>query len=642
MLVITLSNGNQYRYDKPVSPLEVFKDVNLSLFKNCVAAQSNGKLIDIADLIYHHSTLECINAGDNVGLRVIRHSCAHLLGRAMKQLWPKAKMVLGLVTSTGFYYDIDLDYRLTYDDLPILEKRMVHIANKNYDVVKKNVTWKQAKKIFLALNEMYKLFILNENINPTEHIGLYYHEEYIDMCRGPHVPNISFCRNFKLYKITTSYWRGNSKNKKLQRVYGFHESKTQQYVIHKNVLQEPKKHDHRDLAKKLHLYHIQKDAPGMVFWHENGWILLQELKKFIRIQLKTYNYQEVKSPIMIDHVLWKKTGHWDNYHEHMFTTCSENHEYCIKPMSCPGHIQIFNQGIKSYRDLPYRVAEFGNCHRNELSGSLHGLMRTREFTQDDGHIFCTTTQIFEELNNCIKMMYYVYNTFGFKKILVKLSTRPKKRIGSDSTWDVAEQHLSTALQHNNIIFQYQPNDGAFYGPKIEFILLDSLDRTWQCGTIQLDFSLPNVLNARYIDHNNNRVAPVMIHRAIFGSMERFIGLITEEYAGFFPTWLAPIQVVLMNVTDQQTKYISIVENKLINKKIRTKVDLRNEKIGFKIRYYTLQRVPYMLICGDKEMNQNTVAIRTYRGKELINCDIDMFIKKLLHEINNYSLHQMEE
>ncbi|URJ30324.1 threonine--tRNA ligase [Candidatus Blochmannia vicinus (nom. nud.)] len=642
MLVIIVNNGNKYQYNYPVSPLQIAKDTDSALSENYVAARVNGKLTDIIDLIYHDSTLEFINAEDNIGLNIIRHSCAHLLGHAIKQLWPIAKMVIGPVISTGFYYDIDLDYRLTNNDLILLENHMILLVNKNYNITKKSVTWKQAKEIFLSLGEKYKVSILDENINPTEHIGLYYHEEYIDMCRGPHVPNISFCRNFKLYKVSTSYWRG-SKNKKLQRIYGLTWANKQQFGIPKNnTLHDLKQHDHRNLAKQLHLYHTQKDASGMIFWHENGWILLQELKKIIRIQLKIYKYQEVKSPIMIDHALWKKTGHWDNYHEHIFTTSSENHEYCIKPMNCPGHIQIFNQDIRSYKDLPYRIAEFGNCHRNEPSGSLHGLMRTREFTQDDGHIFCTKTQIFDELNHCIKMMYDVYNTFGFKTILVKLSTRPKKRIGTDLIWDTAEQHLSTALQHNNISFQYQPNDGAFYGPKIEFILLDSFDRTWQCGTIQLDFSLPNLLNARYIDHKNNRVAPVMIHRAILGSMERFVGLITEEYAGFFPTWLAPTQVALMNVTNKQSEYVSIIEKKLKNKQIRTKVDLRNEKIGFKIRYHTLQRVPYMLICGNKEMNQNTVAIRTYRGKKLNNCNIDIFIKKLLYEIKNYSFHQMEE
>lgn len=400
--------------------------------------------------------------------------------------------------------------------------------------------------------------------------------------------------------------------------------------------------DHRSLSKKLNLYHTQKDAPGMIFWHENGWILFQELKNFIRTQLKKYKYQEVKSPVMINHTLWKKTGHWDNYHEHIFTTASENLTYCIKPMNCPGHVQIFNQGIKSYKNLPIRMAEFGNCHRNEPSGSLHGLMRIREFTQDDAHIFCSNTQIQDELHHCIQMMFSIYKIFGFKNVLVHLSTRPKKRIGTDSIWDVSEKYLFNILQNNNIKFEYKPQDGAFYGPKIEFILLDSFNRTWQCGTIQLDFSLPTLLKAYYIDNNNRRIAPVMIHRAILGSMERFVGLLIEEYSGFFPTWLAPVQVVLMNVTVEQSEYVSIIERKLIEKKIRVKIDLRNEKISSKIRFHTVQRVPYMLIIGNKEMQQKTVAIRTYRGKKLENYSLDLFLDKLQHEICNYSLYQLEE
>lgn len=403
-----------------------------------------------------------------------------------------------------------------------------------------------------------------------------------------------------------------------------------------------KKHDHRNLALQLDLYHIQENSPGMIFWHKNGWIIFQELKNFIRNKLKKYKYNEVKSPIMIDQKLWKKTGHWDNYHEHIFSTTSENREYCIKPMNCPGHIQIFNHSIKSYKDLPIRMAEFGSCHRNEFSGSLHGLMRIREFTQDDAHIFCTITQIKDELNNCIKMMYDIYNTFGFERIMVKLSTRPEKRIGSDAIWNTAEQYLSAILVENNISFQHQPFDGAFYGPKIEFILLDSLERTWQCGTIQLDFSLPNLLGARYMDHQNTYQIPVMIHRAILGSIERFIGLIIEEYLGFFPTWLAPIQVMLISVTIEQSAYITYLEKKLTHENIRVQTDLRDEKIGFKIRSHILSRVPYMLIIGKLEMNNGTIAIRTFRGKKLENYNVNMFLEKLKYEISSYSLNQLED
>lgn len=412
-------------------------------------------------------------------------------------------------------------------------------------------------------------------------------------------------------------------------------------VYIKNI-QKCKKYDHRNLAMQLNLYHLQEDAPGMIFWHTNGWIIFQELKNFIRKKLQQYQYQEVKSPTMIDRLLWEKTGHWDNYCEHIFTTDSEHRKYCIKPMNCPGHIQIFNYGLKSYKDLPIRMAEFGSCHRNEPSGSLHGLMRIREFTQDDAHIFCTCAQIQNELNHCIKMMYDVYNTFNFKKIIVKLSTRPKKRIGKDSIWDIAEQHLFNALKQNNISFTYQPNDGAFYGPKIEFILLDSLSRSWQCGTIQLDFTLPDLLGSKYVDSNNSYQMPVIIHRAILGSIERFIGLITEEYLGFFPTWLAPTQIVIMNVTNDQSVYVTNLFKKLSNKNFRVKMDLRNETIGFKIRSHTMHRIPYMLICGNSEMNQKTISIRTFRGKNFKNYKIDIFIKKLQYELRNYNFQQLEE
>ncbi|QOI11093.1 threonine--tRNA ligase [Blochmannia endosymbiont of Colobopsis nipponica] len=400
--------------------------------------------------------------------------------------------------------------------------------------------------------------------------------------------------------------------------------------------------DHRKLNKQLDLYHIQEEAPGMIFWHNNGWIILHELEKFIRTKLKNYEYQEVRTPIMIDHVLWKKTGHWENYAEHIFSTMSENHTYCIKPMNCPGHVQIFNHKIRSYKDLPLRIAEFGSCHRNEPSGSLHGLMRVQSFIQDDAHIFCTKSQIHDEIKNCIKMMYDVYGTFGFNKISVKLSTRPEKRIGDDSIWDLAENNLSSILTEIGVSFEYQKFEGAFYGPKIEFTLLDCLNRNWQCGTVQLDFSLPRRLNAFYINKNNRRVVPIMIHRAILGSIERFIGILTEEYSGFYPTWLAPIQVVLMNITSKQSKYVSKLANKMSKKNIRVKLDLRNEKINFKIREHTLCRVPYMLICGNEEMNIKKVSVRTFRGKTLGHYDINTFIKKVLCEIKNYNLNQLEE
>lgn len=643
-IVITLHDGNQYQYSHPVSPLYISQDINFAFSEICIAAKINGKkIIDINDLITDNVTLEFITTQNNISLDIIRCSCSHLLGCAIKQLWPTAKMVTSHVTkNSGFYYDIDIDYHFTVYDLTMLEKHMMFLINKNFNIVQKHVTWEQAQEIFTSIEETYKIFFINENIKYQKFFKLYYHEKYVDICKGPHVPNTKFCRYFKLYKISKSYWHKNNEKKVLQRIHGIAWTNLQQLKKHTQKLQYPTIQDHRHLAAQLRLYHTQEEAPGMIFWHKNGWIIFQELKKFIRIQLKKYKYQEVKSPIMMNHVLWKKTGHWDNYCEHIFSTSSENRTYCIKPMNCPGHVQIFNQNITSYKDLPIRMAEFGSCHRNEPSGALHGLMRIREFTQDDAHIFCTEQQIYDELNHCIQMMFNTYKIFGFKTILVKLSTRPKKRIGNDATWDIAEKYLLHALQHNNITFEYQPHDGAFYGPKIEFILLDSFNRTWQCGTIQLDFSLSTLLNAYYIDNNNNRIAPIIIHRAILGSMERFIGVLIEEYLGFFPTWLAPIQVVLMNVTTQQFEYVSMIEKKLIKKNIRVQTDVRNEKISLKIRLHTIQRVPYMLIIGNKEMQKKTISIRTYKGKILENYNFDLFLEKLQYEINYYSLHQLEE
>lgn len=642
-VIITLDDGNQYQYNHPVSPLYISQNINFALSKFCIAAKINGNLVDIHDIIEDDAILEFITTKDALGMNIIRCSCAHLLGYAIKKLWPTTKMVTsGNIEDIGFYYDVDSDYHFTTYDLTKLEQYMLFLANKNYNIIKKNVTWKQAQEVFLSLKETYKIFFLNENFKYQKFQKLYYQETYVDICQGPHVPNIKFCRYFKLCKISNSYWDKNNDNKRLQRIYGIACANQQQLTTHIHESQHATIKDHRNLSKQLHLYHIQKEAPGMIFWHDNGWILFQELKKFIRVQLKKYEYQEVKSPIMMNYTLWKKTGHWDNYQEHIFSTTSENHTYCIKPMNCPGHVQIFNQGIKSYKDLPIRMAEFGHCHRNEPSGSLHGLMRIREFTQDDAHIFCTQTQIYDELNHCLHMMFDIYKIFGFKQIQVKLSTRPKKRIGNDAMWDVAEKYLFNTLQYNKIKFEHQPHDGAFYGPKIEFILLDSFNRTWQCGTIQLDFSLPALLNAHYIDNNNDRITPVIIHRAILGSMERFIGLLTEEYSGFFPTWLAPIQVVLITVNARQAEYVATIEKKLINHNIRVHVDLRNEKISLKIRFHTIQRVPYMLIIGEKEVQQKTISIRTYKGKKLENYHFDLFLEKLQHEIYNYNLHQLEE
>ncbi len=642
MPVITLPDGSQRHYDHAVSPLDIALDIGSSLAKACIAGRINGELVDASELIESDAQLAIITTKDAEGLEILRHSCAHLLGHAIKQLWPDTKMAIGPVIDNGFYYDVDIDRVLTQEDLDLLDQRMHELADKDYDVIKKKVSWQEARDVFVARDEDYKVAILDENINRDDHPGLYHHEEYVDMCRGPHVPNMRFCHHFKLQKTSGAYWRGDSKNKMLQRIYGTAWSDKKQLNAYLQRLEEAAKRDHRKIGKQLDLYHMQEEAPGMVFWHNDGWTIFRELETFVRMKLREYRYQEVKGPFMMDRVLWEKTGHWENYAEHMFTTSSENREYCIKPMNCPGHVQIFNQGLKSYRDLPLRMAEFGSCHRNEPSGALHGLMRVRGFTQDDAHIFCTEEQVRDEVNNCIKMVYDMYSTFGFEKIAVKLSTRPEKRIGSDDLWTRAEDDLAAALTENGITFDYQPGEGAFYGPKIEFTLHDCLDRAWQCGTVQLDFSLPSRLSASYIGESNDRQVPVMIHRAILGSMERFIGILTEEYAGFFPTWLAPVQVVVMNITDSQSDYVQQVTEKLQNAGIRAKADLRNEKIGFKIREHTLRRVPYMLVCGDKEVESGKVAVRTRRGKDLGSLGVSVVVDKLLTEIRSRSLHQLEE
>lgn len=632
MPVITLPDGSQRTYDHAVSVMEIAQDIGPGLAQACIAGRVNGQRVDSVDRVTHDAQIVIITAKDKDGIEIIRHSCAHLLGHAIKQLWPDTKMAIGPVIDNGFYYDVDLDHSLVQDDLDLLEQRMHALATSHYDVIKKRVSWQEARDVFEVREETYKTIILDENISHDDSPSLYYHEEYIDMCRGPHVPNMRFCHHFKLQKVSGAYWRGDSNNKMLQRIYGTAWPDKKQLTAYLQRQEEASKRDHRKIGKQLDLYHMQEEAPGMVFWHDNGWTLFRELESFIRSKLKEYQYQEVKTPFMMDRMLWEKTGHWENYQEAMFTTLSENREYCIKPMNCPGHVQIFNQGLKSYRDLPLRMAEFGCCHRNEPSGALHGLMRVRGFTQDDAHIFCTEEQVRNEVNNCIRLVYDVYGTFGFEKIAVKLSTRPEKRIGSDEIWQRAEQDLADALRENGIEFQYQIGEGAFYGPKIEFTLHDALDRAWQCGTIQLDFSLPKRLNAFYIGENSERQTPVMIHRAILGAIERFIGILTEEYAGFFPTWLAPVQVVVMNITDGQSQYVAKLVDKLQKIGIRAKADLRNEKIGFKIREHSLRRVPYMLICGDVEVETGQVAVRARRGQDLGSIDADDFTERLQQEI----------
>ncbi|MFU2508788.1 threonine--tRNA ligase [Pseudoalteromonas sp. ASV78] len=634
MPVITLPDGSQRSFENPVSTLDVANDIGPGLAKATIAGRVNGTRVDACDLITDDSRLEIITAKDDDGLEIIRHSCAHLIGHAVKQLFPEAKMAIGPTIDNGFYYDIDMEHSLSQDDLEAIEKRMLQLAKTNYDVVKETVSWQQARDAFAARGETYKIEILDENISKDDRPGLYHHEEYIDMCRGPHVPNMRFCQHFKIMKVAGAYWRGDSDNKMLQRIYGTAWGDKKQLKAYLQRLEEAEKRDHRRIGKALDLWHWQEEAPGMVFWHNDGWSIYRELEEFVREKLREYQYEEVKGPMMMDRSLWEKSGHWEKYSDAMFTTESEKREYAIKPMNCPGHVQIFNQGLKSYRDLPLRMAEFGCCHRNEPSGALHGLMRVRGFTQDDAHIFCTEEQIMDEVSACIQMVYDTYETFGFEKIVVKLSTRPEQRIGEDEMWDKAELALADALKANNIEFDYLPGEGAFYGPKIEFTLYDCLDRAWQCGTVQLDFALPGRLGATYVAENNERRTPVMIHRAILGSIERFIGILTEEYAGLFPTWLAPKQVVIMNITDKQADYVQEIVQKLNKLGIRAAADLRNEKIGFKIREHTLKRIPYLLVVGDKEVEQQEVAVRTRTGEDLGKFNVDEFVAKISDEIKN--------
>ena len=642
MPIITLPDGSKREFDRPVSVLEVAQDIGAGLAKATIAGRVNGVRHDACDIINEDANLEIITAKDEDGLEIIRHSCAHLLGHAIKQLFPDVKMAIGPTIENGFYYDVDLDRSLTQEDIDAIEKRMLELAKTNYDVIKTPVSWQEARDTFEKRGEPYKMAILDENIERTATPALYHHEEYIDMCRGPHVPNMRFCQHFKLMKVAGAYWRGDSKNKMLQRIYGTAWADKKQLAEYLTRLEEAAKRDHRKIGKALDLYHMQEEAPGMVFWHNDGWTIFRELETFVRTKLKEYDYQEVKGPFMMDRVLWEKTGHWQNYGDLMFTTQSENREYAIKPMNCPGHVQIFNQGLKSYRDLPIRMAEFGSCHRNEPSGSLHGLMRVRGFTQDDAHIFCTEDQIESEVTSCIRMVYDIYSTFGFTNIFVKLSTRPEKRIGADEMWDRAEEGLANALKHNGLEYEIQEGEGAFYGPKIEFALRDCLDREWQCGTIQLDFALPGRLNASYVAEDNDRRTPVMIHRAILGSIERFIGIITEEYAGFFPAWLAPTQAVVMNITDSQSEYVQKVAKQLSDAGLRVKTDLRNEKVGFKIREHTLRRVPYMLVCGDKEIETGKVAVRTRKGADLGTFTIEEFAEILKSQVRQRELKLLGE
>ncbi|WP_422667083.1 threonine--tRNA ligase [Buchnera aphidicola] len=643
MPVISFDDGSQQVYKYSVLLTEIIKNIRPSIIHELVAISVNGHFSNLNTLIEKDSNiLFFCKKENNISLNIIRYSCAHILAYAIKTIWPTSKIGQHNITNNGFYCDVDVEKKILEKDLILLDHCMQNIIKREYDVLIKKVSYQEAINIFLARSEKYKVSLMNDMILNKKDIFLYYHEEYVDLDIGIQVCNVKFCKHFKLQSISGAYWKGNNNNKMLQRIYGTAWHSKHELKSHLNYIQELDKRDHRRIGKFLKLYHMQEESPGMIFWHNNGWIIFNELESFVRNKLKKYQYQEVKTPLLMDKNIWEKSGHWDHYKDSMFTTLSENREYCIKPMNCPGHVQIFNIGIKSYRDLPIRMAEFGSCHRNESSGSLHGLMRVRHFTQDDAHIFCTMKQIRSEIHNCIKMIYDFYSIFNFKNILVKLSTRPQKRIGSDTIWDQAEKDLSDVLLENNLSFEYQEGEGAFYGPKIEFILQDSLNRNWQCGTIQLDFYLPLRLNSFYIDEDNNRIVPVLIHRAILGSIERFIGILIEENIGILPTWLSPIQIIIVSISDSHINYVHSLIKKFSIFNFRTEYDIRNEKIGFKIREHTLRRIPYIIICGDKEILNNKISIRTRSGNTINMIDIDIFIKKLQEEIITHSFSQMEE
>ena len=601
-----------------------------------VAAKINGALVDMSEIINKDSSIELINSSDEQGLEIIRHTCAHVFGHAIKQLYPDPKMVIGPTIDNGFYYDIYAKESISEKDLASIESLMKKLAKKNYKIIREVVTKERAQSVFRERKEDYKLKLI-EDITDNEVIAIYHHEEYIDMCRGPHLTSTRELNYFKLMKISGSYWKGDSNNEQLQRIYGTAWDTKDNLKAYLHKLEEAEKRDHRKIGQKLDLFHFQEESPGMVFWHDNGWKIFNIVKDFITSYLRNYNYKIINTPQILDKSLWKKSGHLDKFSDLIFDVSSENKEYAIKPMSCPGHIQVYNQGLKSYRDLPLKFAEFGIVHRNEPSGTLHGLMRIRAFTQDDAHIFCTPGQIENEIKILIKTIYDIYKQFGFHEIKVELSTRPEKRVGSEEIWDKSEDALKKALDSSNIEWQLNNGDGAFYGPKIDFSLKDSLERVWQLGTIQLDFSMPTRLNANYVDENGDKVAPVMIHRAILGSLERFVGILIEEYAGDLPLWLSPTHVVVMNISENQEVHCQKLSKKLNNMGIISIPDLRNEKISYKIREHSMKRVPYLVVIGDKEVESNQISLRTRTGDDLGVMDVDKFVKMVENLVESKSV-----
>ena len=635
MPVITLPDGSQKEYDHPVSVYEVAADIGSGLANATIAGEVDGKLCDACDLVEQDASLRIITNRDEEGVEVIRHSCAHLIGHAVKQLFPKANMVIGPVIENGFYYDIAVEKPFTSEDLQVIEERMRLLIKQKYDVIKKMTPRDEVIAEFKERGEDYKLKLI-EDMPEEKEMGLYYHQEYLDMCRGPHVPNTSFLENFKLTKVSGAYWRGDSKNEMLQRVYGTAWASKKELKTHLHQLEEAEKRDHRKLGKQLDLFHFQEEAPGMAFWHPKGWTIYKIIQNYMEQVQQRNNYKEINTPQLVDYTLWEKSGHASKFSEEMFSVESENRMYAIKPMNCPCHIQVFNQGLKSYRDLPLRLAEFGSCHRYEPSGSMHGLMRVRSFVQDDGHIFCSESQLQSEVADFIQLLFAVYRDFGFNEVILRLSTRPEKRVGSDDLWDEAEQSLKNALNATELPWELVPGEGAFYGPKIEFSLKDCMGRIQQCGTIQVDFFLPERLGAEYIAEDNSKKTPVMLHRAILGSFERFIGVLIEHYGGAMPTWLAPYQAVILNISQNQSVYCKKIEESLKNKGFRVAVDLRNEKIGFKIREHTLQKVPYLLVVGDKEVEAETVSVRKRGGEDLGSMEIGSLCELISKDVDQFS------
>lgn len=633
MVSVRLPDGSEKQFDHPVTVAEVAASIGSGLAKAAIAGKVNGKLVDTSYLISDKADLNILTDRDPEGVDIIRHSTAHLLAYAVKELFPDAQVTIGPVIENGFYYDFSYKRPFTPEDLQAIEKKMGELAKKNEEVTRKVLPRDEAVSYFKSIGEDYKAEII-ESIPTNEDVSLYTSGKFTDLCRGPHVPSNGKLKVFKLMRLAGAYWRGDSNNEMLQRVYGTAWAKKEEQDEYLHMLEEAEKRDHRRLGRQLDLFHIQDEAPGLVFWHPKGWAVWQQVEQYMRKVYQDNGYQEVKGPQILDRSLWEKSGHWENYKENMFTTESENRTYAVKPMNCPGHVLIYKSGLHSYRDLPLRYGEFGSCHRNEPSGSLHGVMRVRGFTQDDGHIFCTEDQILDECIAFTSLLKKVYADFGFTNIIYKVATRPEKRVGDDAIWDKAENALFTSLKQIGAEYEVSPGDGAFYGPKIEYTLKDALGRMWQCGTIQVDFSMPARLGAEYVDEDNTRKTPVMLHRAILGSLERFIGILIENYAAAFPLWLAPVQAMVLNISERQSDYAQNVVKMLKKEGLRVETDLRNEKITYKIRDHATNRVPYLLVVGDKEKNDNTVSVRARGNKDLGVMPIADLVKLLKDEIES--------